>query len=73
MLVNMGYNREVARVALQNTNNNISESIQFIQENPQPGPSSTKSQELLSYIEYLVPEVHEEITKNSSFTRIIFS
>lgn len=57
MLVNMGYNREAARIALQNTNNNISESIQFIQENPQPGPSSTKSQELLNYIEYLIPEV----------------
>lgn len=57
MLVNMGYNREGARIALQNTNNNISESIQYIQENPQPGPSSTKSQELLNYIDYLVPEV----------------
>lgn len=57
MLVNMGYNREAARIALQNTNNNISEGIQFIQENPQPGPSSTKSQELLKYIDSLVPEV----------------
>lgn len=57
MLVSMGYNRETARVALQNTNNNISEGIQFIQENPQPGPSSTKSQELLKYIDYLIPEV----------------
>lgn len=57
MLLNMGYNREAARVALQNTNNNISESIQYIQENPMPGPSHTKSQELLAYIDYLVPEV----------------
>lgn len=53
----MGYNRETARVALQNTNNVISDSIQYIQENPQPGPSATKSQELLDFIEYLLPQL----------------
>lgn len=64
MLVNMGYGREAARIALQKTNNIISDSIQFIQENPCPGPSSSKSQEFLSLIEDLVPEVCSVIYNN---------
>lgn len=59
MLVNMGYNREAARIALKNTNNVISDSIQYIQENPQAGPSGTKSQEFLGFIEDLIPEVRK--------------
>lgn len=57
LLVNMGYSREAARVALQKCNNIISDSVQYIAEHPQPGPSKTKSKELLSFIEDLVPEV----------------
>lgn len=57
ILVNMGFNKEAARIALQKTNNIISDSIQYIQENPLPGPSGTKSKELLSLIEDLIPEV----------------
>ncbi|XP_022906282.2 NEDD8 ultimate buster 1-like [Onthophagus taurus] len=57
MLVNMGYGKEAARVALQKTNNIISDSIQYIQENPVPGPSNTKSQEILAFIEDLIPEL----------------
>lgn len=57
MLVNMGYSREVARVALQQTNNVIADSIQYMQDHPLPGPSGTISQEFLGFIEDLVPEV----------------
>ncbi|XP_018565232.1 NEDD8 ultimate buster 1 isoform X1 [Anoplophora glabripennis] len=57
ILVNMGFNKEAARIALQKTNNIISDSIQYIQENPLPGPSGTKSKELLSLIEDLIPEL----------------
>ncbi|KAL3266981.1 hypothetical protein HHI36_011129 [Cryptolaemus montrouzieri] len=57
ILVNMGYNREAARVALKSCNNIISDSIQYIQEHPTPGPSMTKSQELLGLINDLVPEL----------------
>lgn len=53
----MGYNKEVARIALSKTNNVISDSIQYIQENPIPGPSDSKSQELLKLVEDLVPQV----------------
>ncbi|CAH0561061.1 unnamed protein product [Brassicogethes aeneus] len=59
VLVNMGYNREIARRALQRCNNIISDSVQYIQENPLPGPSETKSQEFLAYIEELMPELVE--------------
>lgn len=55
MLVNMGYNKEAARCALQKCNNIISDSIQYIQENP--GPSSTRSQEVIALINDLIPEV----------------
>lgn len=57
ILVNMGYNKEVARIALQKNNNIISDSVQYIQENPIPGPSDTKSQEVLSLIDDLIPQV----------------
>ncbi|KAK9870279.1 hypothetical protein WA026_006366 [Henosepilachna vigintioctopunctata] len=57
LLVNMGYNRETARIALQKTNNIISDSIHYIQEHPTPGPSGSKSQELLGFINDLVPEL----------------
>lgn len=55
MLVNMGYNKEAARSALRMCNNIISDSIQYIQENP--GPSGTRSQEVISLINDLIPEV----------------
>ncbi|RZC43159.1 NEDD8 ultimate buster 1-like [Asbolus verrucosus] len=57
ILVNMGYNKEAARVALRNTNNIISDSIQYIQEHPQPGPSQSRSIEFLALINDLVPEL----------------
>lgn len=57
ILVSMGYNKEIARIALQKTNNIISDSIQYIQENPTAGPSSSRSQEMTSLIEDLVPEL----------------
>ncbi|XP_065159726.1 NEDD8 ultimate buster 1-like [Atheta coriaria] len=57
MLVNMGYPKETARRALQHTNNVISDSIQYIQEHPEPGSSNTKSQEFLSLLEDLIPEL----------------
>lgn len=53
----MGFGREAARIALQKTNNIISDSIQYIQEHPLPGPSNSKSREFLSLIEELIPEV----------------
>lgn len=57
ILVNMGYNKEAARVALKHTNNVISDSVQYIQEHPQPGPSQSRSIEFLALINDLVPEV----------------
>ncbi|XP_076255328.1 NEDD8 ultimate buster 1-like [Rhynchophorus ferrugineus] len=57
ILVNMGYNKEVARIALRNCNNIISDSIQYIQENPLPGPSESRSMEFMSLIEDLVPQL----------------
>lgn len=56
-LVRMGFGREAARIALQQCNNNISESVQYISENPMPGPSQTKSREFLSFLDDLLPEV----------------
>lgn len=54
----MGYNKAVAKLALKNCNNVISDSIQYIQENPGiAGPSSSKSMEMLALIEDLIPEV----------------
>ncbi|KAJ8927192.1 hypothetical protein NQ314_020468 [Rhamnusium bicolor] len=52
ILVNMGFNKEAARIALQKTNNTISDSIQYIQEHPLPGPSGTKRTHL-SFIQLL--------------------
>jgi hypothetical protein len=57
ILVNMGYNKEAARVALKHTNNIISDSVQYIQEHPQPGPSQSRSIEFLALINDLAPEV----------------
>lgn len=57
MLVNMGFSKEAARIALKQTNNIISDSVQYMQEHPQPGPSKTRSKELLSLIDDLIPEV----------------
>ena len=57
ILVNMGYNKEAARVALKHCNNVISDSVQYIQEPPQPGPSQSRSIEFLALINDLVPEV----------------
>ncbi|XP_018326796.1 NEDD8 ultimate buster 1 isoform X2 [Agrilus planipennis] len=57
MLINMGYNKEVARRALQNCNNEMSSSIQYIHDNPIPGPSSSISQEMLKLINDLTPEL----------------
>lgn len=59
ILVNMGYNKETARIALKKCNNIISDSVQYIQENP--GPSSSKSTEMLALIEDLIPEVRTVI------------
>lgn len=53
----MGYNKETARVALKMCNNVIADSIQYIQDNPCPGPSQSKSMEFLSLVEDLVPQV----------------
>lgn len=58
MLVEMGFSREAARIALGKNNNIISDSIQYIQENPLPGPSSSKSQEFRGLIDDLAPEVY---------------
>ncbi|KAJ8984421.1 hypothetical protein NQ317_012484 [Molorchus minor] len=59
ILVNMGFNKEAARLALQKTNNIISDSVEYIQENPLPGPSGTRSKELMSFIEDLIPELED--------------
>ncbi|XP_060530872.1 NEDD8 ultimate buster 1-like [Cylas formicarius] len=59
ILVNMGYNKEVARRALQKSNNIISDSIQFIQDNPQAGTSDSKSTEFMSLIDDLVSQLVE--------------
>ncbi|XP_028146544.1 NEDD8 ultimate buster 1 [Diabrotica virgifera virgifera] len=59
ILVNMGYSKETARVALKNTNNIISDSIQYIQENPLPGSSSSKSTEMLSFVDDLTKQLEE--------------
>lgn len=57
ILVNMGYSKEASRVALKNCNNIISDSVQYIQENPLPGPSGSKSSELLSFVDELTQEL----------------
>lgn len=57
ILVNMGFNKESARVALKNCNNVISDSVQYIQENPAAGPSQSKSSEFMALIDDLVPQV----------------
>lgn len=59
ILVNMGYNKEAARIALKETNNIISDSIQYIQEHPEAGPSGTRSTEVLALIEDRIPELVE--------------
>ncbi|CAG9859185.1 unnamed protein product [Phyllotreta striolata] len=59
ILVNMGYSKEAARLALKNTNNVISDSIEYIQEHPLPGPSGSKSTELLSFIDDLSIELED--------------
>ncbi|KAL1505617.1 hypothetical protein ABEB36_005141 [Hypothenemus hampei] len=59
ILVNMGYNKEMARNALRVCNNVISDSIQYIQDNPTPGPSQSKSTEFNILIEELVPQLVE--------------
>lgn len=53
----MGYNHEAARVALQKCNNIITDSVQYISEHPLPGPSTSKSREVLALIDDLVPEL----------------
>lgn len=55
----MGYNKEAARVALKKCNNIISDSIQYIQENP--GPSGSRSSEICALIDDLIPEVRFNI------------
>ncbi|KAK4886374.1 hypothetical protein RN001_002645 [Aquatica leii] len=55
MLIDMGYNKEAARIGLQKCNNVISDSIQYIQENP--GPSASHSTEVMSLINDLIPEL----------------
>ncbi|KAK5643497.1 hypothetical protein RI129_007342 [Pyrocoelia pectoralis] len=55
ILMDMGYNKETARSALKNCNNIISDSVQYIQENP--GPSTSISNEMLSLIHGLIPEL----------------
>lgn len=59
ILVNMGYNKEAARIALQKSNNIITNSIQYIQDNPLPGPSTSSyaSEELEHLVNTLLPEV----------------
>ncbi|XP_066257356.1 NEDD8 ultimate buster 1-like [Euwallacea similis] len=59
ILVNMGYNKEAARRALKMCNNIIVDSIQYIQENPFPGPSQSKSTEFLALVDDLVPQLVE--------------
>lgn len=65
MLVNMGYNKVVAQNALKRCNNIISDSVQHILENP--GPSRSKSSEMMSLIEDLIPEVSEK--QRGTFTK----
>ncbi|XP_045479093.1 NEDD8 ultimate buster 1-like isoform X2 [Harmonia axyridis] len=60
ILVNMGYNREAARIALQKCNNIITNSIQYIQDNPQPGPSTSNTldkEELSTLVNNLLPDL----------------
>lgn len=57
MLVNMGYSKTSAITALKETNNILSDSIQYIQEHPDPGPSCSRSQEFKGLIEELIPEL----------------
>ncbi|KAG5898600.1 hypothetical protein JTB14_020976 [Gonioctena quinquepunctata] len=59
ILVNMGYNREAARLALKKTNNIISDGIQYMQENPLPGSSRSRSAELMSLIDDLTKELQD--------------
>ncbi|XP_056638844.1 NEDD8 ultimate buster 1-like isoform X1 [Diorhabda sublineata] len=57
ILVNMGYSMEASRIALKNCNNIITDSVQYIQENPLPGPSGSKSTQLLSFLDELTQEL----------------
>ncbi|CAH1111063.1 unnamed protein product [Psylliodes chrysocephalus] len=59
ILVNMGYSKEAAGIALKHTNNVISDSIEYIQDNPLPGPSGSRSTELLSFIDDLSQELED--------------
>ncbi|XP_066154361.1 NEDD8 ultimate buster 1-like [Euwallacea fornicatus] len=59
ILVNMGFNKETAQKALKMCNNIIVDSIQYIQENPSPGPSQSKSTEFLALVDDLVPQLVE--------------
>lgn len=73
MLVNMGFSKRSAIVALQQTNNIISDSVQYIQEHPQPGPSQTRSKEMMELIEDLIPEVRQFPRVFLYFICILFS
>lgn len=53
----MGYNKEAGRVALQMCNNIISDSVQYIVDNPAAGPSQSASTEFNALIDDLVSQV----------------
>ncbi|KAH1021119.1 hypothetical protein HUJ04_010676 [Dendroctonus ponderosae] len=57
ILVNMGYNKEAGRVALKMCNNIISDSVQYIVDNPAPGSCQSASRELNDLIEDLVSQL----------------
>lgn len=62
MLVNMGYSKETARRALQQSNNNVSLSVQIIQENPDllNLPNTTSNHSMSHVIEDMIPRVSDD-------------
>lgn len=58
-LTGMGYSKETARLALQQSNNNISMSIQIIQDNPQllEVAASSSSESINHIVKDMVPMV----------------
>ncbi|XP_044749963.1 NEDD8 ultimate buster 1-like [Coccinella septempunctata] len=63
ILVDMGYDREAARIALQKNNNIITNSVQYIQDNPMPGPSASGHSDVVvqhdleDIVESLLPQL----------------
>lgn len=59
MMVNMGYPKETARRALQQSNNNVSMSVQIIQENPEllNVLESNSNHSITNIIDDMIPQV----------------